>query len=108
MRNIVLIAAVPLLLTACGADGAGNSSAANNTASGAIPDTVEVNGVTYVRADKAPTAPAPTPSATTSGGSSLFGSSSPSTGSPSTTSDSGSAAPPNSGSGSAVAADHGQ
>lgn len=105
MRFIVLIAAAPLLLTACGLGGTGNTTAAaNSSAPGAIPDTVEVNGVTYVRADKA--APAPAPSATT-GASSLFGSST--TGSsPSSTSDSGSSVPPNTDAGSAVSADHGE
>lgn len=107
MRFIVLIAAAPLLLTACGLGGAGNGSttaAANSSAPGAIPDTVEVNGVTYVRADKAAPVPAPSP---TTGASSLFGSSG-SGSSPSSTSDSGSSVPPNTDASSAVSADHGE
>ncbi|QDZ07731.1 hypothetical protein FPZ24_09720 [Sphingomonas panacisoli] len=99
MRSIVLIAAVPLALTACKLDGASNSSTAmsgNATAADAIPDTVVVNGVTYVRAgaDKpAPVAP-PTPS-------SLSGVT------PPPLSDTGSSVPPNTGE-SGAAADHGQ
>ncbi len=106
MRSIVLIAAAPLLLAACNLGGAsdGNTSAtANASASGAIPDTVEVNGVTYVRADKPAPATAPSPSTSPN---SLFGPSASATGS-SSTSDSGSSVPPNTGSG-GTAADHGE
>lgn len=103
MKNIVLIAAAPLALTACGLDTAGNNSTAF-AAPGAQPDEITVNGVTYVRADKK-TVPAPTP---TSAVNTLFGSSSTSGSTSSTTSDSGSSVPPNTDSGSSVAADHGE
>ncbi len=102
MRRIVLIAAAPLVLTACGLDAAGNNNSAASAAPGAVPDEITVNGVTYVRADKS----TPAPTATRSSNS-LFGSSTPPNTGSSTTSDSGSTVPPNTGTGGA-AADHGE
>lgn len=100
MKIIVLTAAAPLLaLTACGlpaSSDANSSAAANSLSPGGIPDTVEVNGVTYVRAGADKTAPAvaSTPS-------------SPPSNLPPPISDSGSSVPPNTGSG-GTAADHGE
>ena len=93
MRPIILIAAVPLLLTACNLDGAGNNTSVS-AAPAAVPDEITVNGVVYVRADRdkiapAGTTPAPAPTA------GLF-------------SDSGAAVPPNTGASSGTAADHGE
>ncbi len=71
MKSIVLIAAAPLALSACnfgvpGGNTANARSASNATA--AVPDSVVVNGVTYVRAGAdriAPaTMPTPAPAAT--------------------------------------------
>jgi len=94
MKPIVLIAAVPLALAACkpGDTGAANTNAGANT-SAVIPDSIEVNGVTYVRAglDKAPPAP-PTPTPTSEAVSAP---------------DSDSSAPPNT-DGGGTAADHGE
>jgi len=96
MRSIVLIAAVPLLLTACNLDSGGNNTTASKGPE-AVPDEITVNGVVYVRADRDKIPPAsatPTPASP----SSLFSS---------PTSDSGASVPANTGT-SGAAADHGQ
>lgn len=66
MKSIGLIAAAPLALTACNfgvpSGNTANASSASN-ATAAVPDSVVVNGVTYVRAgaDKIAPATMPTP-----------------------------------------------
>jgi hypothetical protein len=102
MKPIVLAAALPLALTACnfGLPGgkASNASIANAAAPEVVPDSVTVNGVTYVRAglDKiAPVAAAtttPAPVATTASA---------------PVSDTGVSVPPNTESGGDAGADHG-
>lgn len=98
MRNIVLIAAAPLALAACGLDNAGNNSITASNLSGPVPDEITVNGVVYVRADR-DKIPAPVSSPTSASPSSLFSS---------PKSDTGSTVPPNTDAGGAAAADHGE
>ncbi|MBN8814990.1 MAG: hypothetical protein J0J06_06035 [Sphingomonas sp.] len=104
MKSMILIAAAPVLLAGCKASGtadANTASTANASAPEVVPDSVTVNGVTYVRAglDKISPASAPAPIPTPAA--------SPSSTPPPAMSDTGSSVPPNSGTGGA-AADHEQ
>ena len=91
MKPIVLVALAPLALGACnfGLPGGNTATANNSAAAAAVPDSVVVNGVTYVRAGATPA-----PSATIPASSSLSGEPS-ATPTPPPISDTGGAVPPN-------------